>query len=340
MIQQDISNFAGLDGFCWFIGVVEARIVLFVDGDGKPRSVGDPAKLGRVKVRCIGYHTQDKDQLPTKDLPWASVMHPTNSPGISGVGGTSNLIEGTTVFGFFLDAHDKQHPVVIGCIPGRDAPGSGGDPRAPLSPSSGAPSGGEASAAASEAIDAPLSETGKDLEDCLYNKGIYGKYDPKTGEWPEMREGRGGQNGKLRQMFKEIGHKGRTGEGTHWCAAFVTHALKCAGKKPLSGNNLSSRAYQNYPGDVVWDGKGEIPYDKFQKGDIMVFERDPKNGPPDPSKGHVGFYHGTKGKNIRLINGNAGGSRFGGGTLKVDTNGRNPRKSGRKLLRVIRAADA
>jgi len=117
---KEISNFAGMDGFHWFIGRVEARVV----------SAGtDPLRLGRVKVRVIGTHTQDKNQLPTEHLPWATVMHPITSAGVNGVGSTANLIEGTTVFGFFLDALDKQHPVIIGTIPGRDVPGASSDHR-------------------------------------------------------------------------------------------------------------------------------------------------------------------------------------------------------------------
>ena len=27
MKLQDVSNFAGLDGFCWFVGQVEARVI-------------------------------------------------------------------------------------------------------------------------------------------------------------------------------------------------------------------------------------------------------------------------------------------------------------------------
>ena len=33
----------------------------------------DPTKLGRVRVRCVGYHTDDKIKIPTEDLPWAWV---------------------------------------------------------------------------------------------------------------------------------------------------------------------------------------------------------------------------------------------------------------------------
>ena len=42
--------FMGLDGFIWFVGVVESR--------------NDPAQLGRVQVRCLGYHTADKNLIP------------------------------------------------------------------------------------------------------------------------------------------------------------------------------------------------------------------------------------------------------------------------------------
>ena len=41
------NYFMGQDGFAWFVGVVEDR--------------DDPDKLGRVRVRCLGYHTEDLD---------------------------------------------------------------------------------------------------------------------------------------------------------------------------------------------------------------------------------------------------------------------------------------
>ena len=47
----------GQDGFVWFTGVVEDR--------------DDPEKLGRVRVRAVGYHTDNLDEIPTKDLPWS-----------------------------------------------------------------------------------------------------------------------------------------------------------------------------------------------------------------------------------------------------------------------------
>ena len=99
------SNFMGLDGFVWFTGVVEDR--------------NDPAKLGRVRVRCLGFHTDDKNDIPTKDLPWAHVMHPVTDPSMQGMGNTPTfLLEGSWVVGFFRDAEEKQQPIIMGSLPG------------------------------------------------------------------------------------------------------------------------------------------------------------------------------------------------------------------------------
>jgi len=95
----------GLDGFVWFIGVVENR--------------NDPAKLGRVQVRCLGYHTEDLNDIPSADLPWAHVMHPVTDPSMQGLGNTpSFLVEGSWVVGFFRDANEKQQPIIMGSLPG------------------------------------------------------------------------------------------------------------------------------------------------------------------------------------------------------------------------------
>ena len=97
--------FMGLDGFIWFVGVVENR--------------NDPAELGRVQVRCLGYHTEDLTLLPTADLPWAHVMHPVTDPSMQGLGNTpSFLVEGSWVVGFFRDAREKQQPIIMGTLPG------------------------------------------------------------------------------------------------------------------------------------------------------------------------------------------------------------------------------
>ena len=99
------NYFMGQDGFVWFTGVVEDR--------------NDPSKLGRVRVRCLGLHTENKVDIPTEDLPWAHIMQSTNNPSMQGLGNTpSFLVEGTWVVGFFLDAVEKQQPLIMGTLPG------------------------------------------------------------------------------------------------------------------------------------------------------------------------------------------------------------------------------
>ena len=97
--------------FNWFTGVVEDR--------------HDPLVLNRVKVRCFGWHTENKRALPTEELPWASVLMPTTSSGTSGVGeGTHGLVEGSWVMGFFRDGNDAQDPVLMGTIMGTNTEGA------------------------------------------------------------------------------------------------------------------------------------------------------------------------------------------------------------------------
>ena len=100
----EYSHFMGQDGFVWFVGVVEDR--------------NDPSALGRVRVRCLGFHSADLTELPTTDLPWAHVMHPVTDPCMHGMGNTpSFLVEGSYVVGFFRDP-EKQQLVIMGTLPG------------------------------------------------------------------------------------------------------------------------------------------------------------------------------------------------------------------------------
>ncbi len=119
------NYFMGLDGFVWFTGVVEDR--------------NDPDKLGRVRVRCLGFHTEDLNDIPTNKLPWAHVMHPVTDPSMQGLGNSpSFLVEGSWVIGFFRDAIEKQQPIIIGSLPGKpqkrpDYTKGFNDPRSPYS---------------------------------------------------------------------------------------------------------------------------------------------------------------------------------------------------------------
>jgi len=120
------SYFMGQDGFVWFVGVVEDR--------------NDPDQLGRVRVRCLGFHSESILDVPTIDLPWAHVMHPVTDAAMHGLGNSpSFLVEGSWVIGFFRDAIEKQQPVIIGSLPGTpQAPADPqlgfNDPRSPESP--------------------------------------------------------------------------------------------------------------------------------------------------------------------------------------------------------------
>ena len=97
--------FSGQDGFVWGIGVVEDRF--------------DPEKLGRVRVRWLGYHSEDKAKILTKDLPWAQVMQSVGGSAMAGIGEAPvNLVEGTWVCGFFQDSDWMDDAVVIGTLPG------------------------------------------------------------------------------------------------------------------------------------------------------------------------------------------------------------------------------
>jgi len=104
---ENTKYFMGQDGFKWFIGVIEDR--------------QDPEHASRVRVRCLGFHSDDTNLIPTKDLPWAHVMMPVTAGANSGIGFSPHfLIEGTWVVGFFRDPA-MQEPVVMGALPGRNS---------------------------------------------------------------------------------------------------------------------------------------------------------------------------------------------------------------------------
>lgn len=91
------KNYAGLDGFLWWMGIIESR--------------KDPISLGRCQVRIFGWHSESTADIPTKDLPWA---HPINS-----LNSTSFCTpkEGDMVFGFFSDGRNAQIPIILGIMP-------------------------------------------------------------------------------------------------------------------------------------------------------------------------------------------------------------------------------
>ena len=92
--------------FTWWQGGVEDR--------------NDPLKLGRCRVRVLGYHTDKLDDIPTESLPWAIPMQPITSAAMNGIGTTPmGPVEGTWVFGFWRDGSNAQEPVIIGTVGGK-----------------------------------------------------------------------------------------------------------------------------------------------------------------------------------------------------------------------------
>ena len=102
MTNNELTNEIG---FVWFQGVVEDR--------------QDPLQLGRCRVRCLGFHSEDKNQLPTEDLPWAHPMQSITSAAMNGIGQSpTGMVEGTWVIGFFRDGMEAQQPIIMGTIGG------------------------------------------------------------------------------------------------------------------------------------------------------------------------------------------------------------------------------
>ncbi len=71
IINEQNTSFAGKDGFYWWIGEVESN--------------EDPLNCNRVKVRIINYYTNPQgssvSNLPTDNLPWATVLQHTCQAG-------------------------------------------------------------------------------------------------------------------------------------------------------------------------------------------------------------------------------------------------------------------
>jgi hypothetical protein len=91
------QKFAGKDGFVWWTGVVESR--------------QDPLKMGRCRVRCVGWDSDNKMQAPTESLPWAMPLLPINNPN------PYAIKEGDMVMGFFMDGENAQERVIMGIFP-------------------------------------------------------------------------------------------------------------------------------------------------------------------------------------------------------------------------------
>jgi len=103
-----VNNFAGLNGFVWWVGVVENRM--------------DPLEVGRCQVRIFGWHTDNKQLIPTADLPWCMPLYPLNRSK-----DFSTPREGDYIVGFFFDGESGQFPIMMGVLPGIQGAVAAGD---------------------------------------------------------------------------------------------------------------------------------------------------------------------------------------------------------------------
>tara|TARA_B100001250_G_scaffold320612_1_gene283532 strand:- start:1114 stop:3408 length:2295 start_codon:yes stop_codon:yes gene_type:complete len=112
------THFLGKDGFIWWIGQIVDRKVWVSNVPGAPTRTTEEQKGFdfRYKVRIMGYHTCDKEELKDEQLPWASIMLPVTAGVSGGSVSTPNLRQGNFVYGFFLDGEDGQQPIIMGVI--------------------------------------------------------------------------------------------------------------------------------------------------------------------------------------------------------------------------------
>ena len=96
-MRDNIEN-QPFGNFIWFMGVVE--------------DIDDPLKINRARVRCIGFHSDNRSEVATDDLPWAPMLNSTANMS------APMLNQGDWVVGFFIDGATAQQPVVLGSITG------------------------------------------------------------------------------------------------------------------------------------------------------------------------------------------------------------------------------
>ena len=125
MIEQGLFNrhFVGRDGFNWWIGQIppeeswrENSAGVQEDNNSNQKGFGE-----RCRVRILGHHTANAEDIPDEELPWAYVMYPITAGGGSrGSSQSANLTQGTFVFGWFMDGEEGQLPIIMGVLGNND----------------------------------------------------------------------------------------------------------------------------------------------------------------------------------------------------------------------------
>ena len=84
-----------------------------VQWTGVVEDTNDPLKVGRMKVRIFGWHSENLNEIPTDDLPWAIPILPVNASK-----SFETPLEGDYVIGYFGDGENAQMPIVTGVFSG------------------------------------------------------------------------------------------------------------------------------------------------------------------------------------------------------------------------------
>lgn len=80
---------------------------------GVVENSNDPLMMGRCQVRIQGIHSDNKNLVPTADLPWAMSQNTSNSSRLY-----STYNPGDFVFGMFPSGMSTQSPIITGSLPG------------------------------------------------------------------------------------------------------------------------------------------------------------------------------------------------------------------------------
>lgn len=269
----------------------------------------DPAQQGRLRVRIVGAHTEDRSLLPTDALPWSAVGVPVNNASISGLGRSANgALPGTRVAGMFMDGAAKQQPLVLWSLPGRAAANkssnigfndpSGTYPRANRSSDMNPLVGGTTGGATADNSPFLADRAANIAPPATVDTDVFAKPPEPVNmgdtPWMPIAIGEIGineeKNGARVREYHKIGGGSAMAESVAWCASFVGFCLISAGMK--GSRSAMARSYSNFGKEV--DMKN-IPY-----GSIVVM-----SGTRGPSSGHVVFYVGeADGGNFFCVGGN------------------------------------
>jgi hypothetical protein len=300
----------------WFMGVVE--------------DVSDPLEMGRIRVRCFGYHNPDRQFLPTKDLPWMQTIFPVTAGPASGEIGSSPTLElNSIVFGAFYDGSELQDAIILGTVPGGVLTEANYNPETNIGFGSafgpfgrGIPNGlfpgDNFITSASVGLPAPISSA---FPDGVYPTPtqVLGGAGDKIASIAEREAGKGiienaGQNqdtgGQIAKYWTATTYPGGYAAREPWCAAFCCWCVREA-------NVLPENVRPKSAGSKYWITWGEKHSDIAQvfhrgigsgglvRGDFLV-----KKKVRDDKHGHISIVTkpSDSSGNFETIDGNGGPS--------------------------------